>query len=1320
MKSTIWRRFGALLATAGLTGSLLATVAAPLAPVALAAATDPACAALGGDDLGLGTECVISTFQAHTGTFNLGEGLRITGNGRLDTSGGAFTLNLCVAPAPVSATCDLKLETPIALTGGQIEAQDTGASGNSGSPIVINASRNVVMQAGSAILSDNTNDGGGGGNITITAGVSMTMCAQTAAQPGCGPAGANPGALISAQKLAGGTADGGIVTITVGSLATITGSFYMEGGSTAYGLETGAKIITDSTTRKSGSINITPGKTFFAEPGSVIQSGFGTGTSTQIGGKIFVISGCGLTAEGRITSKGPDPGADLIHLESCDVLIRGLVESTGKGHTTDAANSCDNVDDGLVGEVFRAGKPAFTTGCIEVWGKLVTINSFNDGWAGELNADVGNGGAGGTSWIDIFALSKLTVIDGAGNARVSDNGGATYLSTYAVHANNLAGTSDTTPGVVTALVKSGPLTASGNAFEASPTLTADTGHAPGPFFAGNGSWGGTIDLEALGDVTLNGASLNASGDFGPGTLPPGGHIIVSAWGSGPPASNLSWTTGSGDVRPPTGDIKLNACGTITQGADFHGEVAITTNVCDNSKPTFPVYNTQANGLGTPIQVFGNEAIWALCGQSTISGTKWNDKNGDGVRDPGDDGIDGWVIHLFGATLASHQTATTTGGGNYTFTVPAGLYTICEQLQTGWTQTSPVGPASSTIADCSVPLLDPAADNPTPGKWGYTVDLTGSCCTGTTVEHKDFGNHLTEHHKTGMKFEDLNGNGQKDALEPGIPNWPITLTPPVGPAVTVNTDANGAYSFTLDGPGTYTVCEGVSPVLPATWVQSFPNALFPNPVPNAPNEIVISTCPAPNIMGYQFDVTASTGDFTNNDFGNYRLASKSGTKFNDVANDGTPPFEGTLDGWTIKLFGTDGLGNPVSLTTVTGPAGAYSFPGLHPGTYTVCEVLQATWTQTYPNPGTDGTACETAGYAAWGYTFTLVSGQNETGNDFANHKTTVTCKEDPGRAALLTQTVDTSKPVGGGGVPGNPANYKTVQEAYNAAGNGAVIGLFSKTTENLDLGGTKSLTITQCESAQVTAADSGKSVWKITTTGKLLIIGPDSVGGTIGWELVTGGHELKSIRANGATVAGVRVSSNGNKVSFNNIAGTGIGLDVLGSSNTFKSGTIGPNAGGVHIGVGKTGNSVSGATIQDNSLYGVWIEGSSNTLDGNKLYRNAVANVWVTGASNKITSNGVESSSGDGIFVNGGSNLIQDNKVSKNTGDGIEIYGGASNTLKSDASNSSGENGGAEFKRSVVVVNGTGNKADGTGIPSAAKCSTFFTAPASVVTPAVCE
>ncbi len=204
-------------------------------------------------------------------------------------------------------------------------------------------------------------------------------------------------------------------------------------------------------------------------------------TSTQIGGKIYIVSDCGLTSEGRITSKGPDPGADLVHLESCTVIVRGLVESTGKGHTSDAPNNCDLVNDGLPGEVFR-NHPAESTGCIEVWGNFITIDSSslnpatNLPWAGELNADIGNGGPTGTSWIDIFAFSKLTVLDGTGNDRTSNNGGHTYFSTYAVHANAING-SDNNPGLVTALVKNGPLTASGKAFEASSTLTDATGHS---------------------------------------------------------------------------------------------------------------------------------------------------------------------------------------------------------------------------------------------------------------------------------------------------------------------------------------------------------------------------------------------------------------------------------------------------------------------------------------------------------------------------------------------------------------------------------------------------------------------------------------------------------------------------------------------------------------------------------------------------------------------------------------------------------------------------------------------------------------------------
>ena len=130
----------------------------------------------------------------------------------------------------------------------------------------------------------------------------------------------------------------------------------MEGGVTTYGPETGAKIITDSTTGKSGNITITAGKTYFTEPGSVVQAGgpLGPGTATQQGGKIFIVSDCGLTSRGARDEQGPGLRAPTSSISSpATCIIQGLVESTGKGHTANAPNSCDLVDDGLPGEVFR-------------------------------------------------------------------------------------------------------------------------------------------------------------------------------------------------------------------------------------------------------------------------------------------------------------------------------------------------------------------------------------------------------------------------------------------------------------------------------------------------------------------------------------------------------------------------------------------------------------------------------------------------------------------------------------------------------------------------------------------------------------------------------------------------------------------------------------------------------------------------------------------------------------------------------------------------------------------------------------------------------
>src|SRR5262249_40383658 len=70
------------------------------------------CTLLGGAINGSG-ECEISTAVAKTGTFNLDETLHVTGSGRIDASNAShvgITLNICVAPATPSSSCDLILD----------------------------------------------------------------------------------------------------------------------------------------------------------------------------------------------------------------------------------------------------------------------------------------------------------------------------------------------------------------------------------------------------------------------------------------------------------------------------------------------------------------------------------------------------------------------------------------------------------------------------------------------------------------------------------------------------------------------------------------------------------------------------------------------------------------------------------------------------------------------------------------------------------------------------------------------------------------------------------------------------------------------------------------------------------------------------------------------------------------------------------------------------------------------------------------------------------------------------------------------------------
>ena len=337
--------------------------------------------------------------------------------------------------------------------------------------------------------------------------------------------------------------------------------------------------------------------------------------------------------------------------------------------------------------------------------------------------------------------------------------------------------------------------------------------------------------------------------------------------------------------------------------------------------------------------FGNHLPADIEQQASLSGRKWHDLNGDGVRDPNEPYLNGWEIQLVDEAGNVVATVTTedvdrndngtiepeTESGWFTIDPLAGTYTVREVQQTGWVQSFPSGNA-------------------------HTVTVAA----GDAINELNFGNHLPTDVKAwlrGRKWHDLNGDGIRDPDEPYLSGWEIQLVDEAGNVVATTTtedvdrNDNGTIEpetesgwFTIDPlAGTYTVRE----VQQSGWVQSFP-------------------------VGNEYEVTVSAGDAINQlDFGNHLptdlKAWLRGRKWHDLNGDGIrDPNEPYLNGWEIELV--DEAGNVVATTTTEDvdrnddgtiePESESGWFTIDPfeGTYTVREVQQSGWVQSFPDGG----------------------------------------------------------------------------------------------------------------------------------------------------------------------------------------------------------------------------------------------------------------------------------------------------------------------------------------------------------------------------------
>ena len=84
--------------------------------------------------------------------------------------------------------------------------------------------------------------------------------------------------------------------------------------------------------------------------------------------------------------------------------------------------------------------------------------------------------------------------------------------------------------------------------------------------------------------------------------------------------------------------------------------------------------------------FGNRYVST---KASVWGSKFNDKNNNGIRDPDEPGLQGWEIKISNSTYT--KTAITDSDGWYNFTgLEAGTYTVTETLKPGWSVTKPSG------------------------------------------------------------------------------------------------------------------------------------------------------------------------------------------------------------------------------------------------------------------------------------------------------------------------------------------------------------------------------------------------------------------------------------------------------------------------------------------------------------------------------------------------------------------------------------------------------------------------------------------------------
>ena len=300
---------------------------------------------------------------------------------------------------------------------------------------------------------------------------------------------------------------------------------------------------------------------------------------------------------------------------------------------------------------------------------------------------------------------------------------------------------------------------------------------------------------------------------------------------------------------------------------------------------------------------------------SVSGTVWNDLNGNGTLDFSESGLAGWTVFLDqnnnGLLDGGELNMVTDSSGAYTFTsLAAGTITIGVEMQNGWRATYP-------LANSQTLLLR----------------------SGQEVTDVSFGEiQLNEASISGVVFADTNKNGSRESSEVGLAGMTVYLdlnnsnTLDLGePSVltsqdlyyTPDVDEAGDYSFTHLALGTYVV-----------------RTILTERLSETPASELVHTV---TISGFENRTGVNTAAV-------YRSTEIRGVKFEDSnGNHLRDPEEPGMPGATVFVdLDRDDMLDDSEPRATTAEDGSYSFIGLPSGSYVVRSIVEAGHTKSSPS------------------------------------------------------------------------------------------------------------------------------------------------------------------------------------------------------------------------------------------------------------------------------------------------------------------------------------------------------------------------------------